>query len=317
MSGEPVGRPCWCGAKTARAKFSATLESGATFHYVECEGCGVLAEWPQLAGEELAHYYAADYYGATRKKFVGPVATLVEYFQGSRARLAAEHLAAGAKILDVGCGNGGFLVQMKRRGFAVEGTEWTEASAARIAAEEGIKVHVGDLTSLTLAATSYDAISLWHVFEHVPAPDATLAAIARLLKPGGVLLLAMPNQESWQSGLYGQHWFHLDPPRHLFGFGPRSLRKALDQHGFSVLSQSTLSLEQNPYGALQSQLNALGFSRERAYETLKGTSKNGAGAKALDYVMLALLAGPALFFALIETAVGRGGTMTLVCRKSG
>src|SRR5690606_6712860 len=131
--------------------------------------------------EQLMPFYASEYYGKTRRKFVGPVGDLIEYFQSGRARHVAAELPQGARILDVGCGNGGFLIRMAERGFLAEGTEWTHKSAARIPQDERLKVHVGDLLDLDLEEGAYDAVSLWHVFEHLAAPAETLAEIHRLL----------------------------------------------------------------------------------------------------------------------------------------
>jgi SAM-dependent methyltransferase len=162
-------------------------------------------------------------------------------------------------VLDVGCGNGGFLVQMKQMGFVVEGTEWSAQSAARVANEAGITIHVGDLLSLNLPEQSFDLITLWHVFEHLRDPHSTLQAIHRLLKPGGRLIMSMPNAESWQARRFGPHWFHHDPPRHLFAFGVQSLKNLLERDGFEIERISRWSLEQNPYGFVQSWLNARGY----------------------------------------------------------
>jgi len=131
-----------------------------------------------------------------------------------------------------------------------------------------------------------------------------------------LLFLSMPNHESWQAERHGRHWFHLDPPRHLHGFGVRSLEGLLSSREFSVLHRHTWSLEQNPYGWLQSFLNASGFPRDRAYAALKGTAHNS-GTRLLDLALVFLLAGPSVVLSVIESLAGRGGTMTFVARRRG
>jgi len=291
-------------------------EGDDRFRLARCAGCGVYTLVPMPTPGQLSRYYAEEYYGATRRKFVGPLADLVEWFQQGRARMVSARLAPDARVLDVGCGNGGFLLGMKARGFRAEGTEWTPESARRIPAEAGIPVHVGDLLEIDLAEGSFDAITLWHVFEHLAQPAETLEKIHRLLKPGGLLFLSMPNHESWQAERHGRHWFHLDPPRHLHGFGVRSLEGLLSSREFSVLHRHTWSLEQNPYGWLQSFLNASGFPRDRAYAALKGTAHNS-GTRLLDLALVFLLAGPSVVLSVIESLAGRGGTMTFVARRRG
>lgn len=307
-----VRRSCWCGGKRARVR--ARFRFGADrFTLVRCERCGVEALHPTPPPGVLAKYYATEYYGASPKKFIGPIARLVAWFQEGRARMVARAIPAGGRVLDIGCGNGGFLGQMRARGFAVEGTEWTRESAARVAG--GITVHVGDLLELDLPRGSYDAITLWHVFEHLAQPEETLRRIHGLLRPGGVLFLSMPNHESWQAALCGAGWFHLDPPRHLHGFGVRSLGALLRRCEFRVGSRHTWSMEQNPYGVIQGVLNNFFTPRDRAYGVLKGTSRAPVRQRLLDLFLVGVLTPAALAFSIIESMAGRGGTMTVVAER--
>lgn len=267
------------------------------------------------APEALAAAYSPDYYGGTRRKFVPWIANAIGWFQRGRSRAVAAVVPPAARILDVGCGNGEFLRHLQAAGFRPEGTEWTPESAARIPAEWQIPIHVGELTALALPSASYDAATLWHVFEHLSEPAAAIAELHRLLRPGAPLFLSMPNAESWQARLFRHHWFHLDPPRHLHAFGPRSLRRLLESRGFQWVTCSTFSLEQNPYGWMQSTLNAAGFPRERAYDTLKGLHPGTGATRALDRTLLALLAVPALGLSAAESLFGAGGTFTVVARR--
>jgi SAM-dependent methyltransferase len=315
-----VARACWCGASDARplARPAIPEWGGETITLVRCRGCGVLALHPQPNDVKLRLAYAAEYYGASPRKFVGPVARLVEWFQDGRARSVARHAPRGGRVLDIGCGNGGFLAGIARLGLAAEGTEWTAESARRASGHPGVTVHVGELGALALPAGRYDAVTLWHVLEHVRDPAATLAEARRLLRPGGRLHVSMPNAASWQARRFGADWFHLDPPRHLCLFGTGNFERLLRRRGFAVEARSTWSLEQNPYGIIQSVLNAAGLPRNLAYEVLKGTARDaGAPTKAAQLALVGLLAGPSLAMALLETAAGRGGTMTIRARTRG
>lgn len=267
---------------------------------------------PQPPEEVLRAAYDDAYYGSGETKFVEPLASMVTWFQGGRARLVRKW-AGGGTLLDIGCGNGGFLRQMARRGFAVEGTEWTPRAAAR--AGGAFTVHAGDLLELDLEPESRDVVTLWHVLEHLRDPAATLERIHTILRPDGWLFLSLPNQGSWQAERFGRHWFHLDPPRHLHGFSPRALRRLLRAKGFGVVHWHTWSLEQNPFGWIQSVLNSRGFSRDRAYSVLKGVGGGTGAGRAGDLVRVAALAMPALIYTCVESLSGNGATMTLVARK--
>lgn len=310
-------RRCWCGGTAARP-VDTFVVGEEHFTLVRCEDCGVCALHPQPSDAQLNTYYAPEYYGASRRKFIKPIAMLVSFLQGGRARFTARYVPAGGRVLDVGCGNGGFLMQLKAKGFQVEGTEWSAQSAARIPRESGITVHVGDLLSLDLPEHQCDLITLWHVFEHLRDPHATLQAIHRLLKPDGTLILSLPNVESWQAQRFGAAWFHHDPPRHLFAFGVRSLTRLLQQDGFAVTRVSTWSLEQNPYGFIQSWLNTRPrmFPRDQAYSTLKGLKTASGWSRLRDLTLVSMLTIPALLHSITEAFVGKGATMTIVSKRN-
>lgn len=310
-----VDRLCWCGAATAHPL--GTFECGHTL--VQCDGCGVQALHRQPDDAELAAAYSREYYGSTRRKFIAPVAAMIGLFQGGRARHVAHLMRSShhVRILDVGCGNGGFIMQMRRRGFEVEGTEWNAQAAARIPRDANISIHVGDLIDMNLPPRSFDAVTLWHVFEHLRRPRETLATISSLLKPGGMLLMSMPNVESAQAQRYRTHWFHHDPPRHLFGFGPHSITLLLELSGFRIERLGTWSFEQNPFGEIQSRLNERGYSRDRLYNQLKGLSHAGLGTRLTDVARALLLLPSALAKDIIDSARGEGATMIVQAREAG
>lgn len=264
----------------------------------------------------LADAYNQEYYGTDKKKFIGPIASLVGQFQQGRAKLVSQYLAPPQSILDIGCGNGGFLQQMLQRGYSVTGTELSPDSADRVDTELRPHVYIGDLLNIDWQDRRYDAISLWHVFEHLSQPFRTLEKIYDLLKPGGYAFFSMPNHESTQAQNFGPHWFHLDPPRHLFGFGPNSFTKLLKQTNFTVKKTSTWSFEQNPYGQIQSQLNINNPQRDRAYRSIKGDPSLARHTRFADYAKVALLTPYALIKSAIESYHNRGATFTLVAQKN-
>jgi SAM-dependent methyltransferase len=108
------------------------------------------------------------------------------------------------------------------------------------------------------------------VLEHLSDPRRTLREIGRILKPGGRLIVAVPNYSSVQARWSGPAWFHLDLPRHLFHFPVAGLRRLLVDSGFTLRSEHHFSLRQNPFGWVQSALNRLGrLPRNGLYTLLK------------------------------------------------
>ena len=144
--------------------------------------------------------------------------------------------AGGGRLLDVGCGNGGFLMLARQAGWQVEGLDF-DAGAVQVARARGLEVHHGGIEMLGERSACYDVITLCHVIEHVHDPITTLRRLHALLKPGGVLWLDTPNLASLGAARFGPHWRGLETPRHLVLFCSASMSDALTETGFSSLRQ--------------------------------------------------------------------------------
>ncbi len=139
----------------------------------------------------------------------------------------------GARLLDIGCGNGRFLMQMRMVGWEVAGVEPDPKSAGQAVAA-GLDVRTGLLAEGMFPPGRFDAVTLNHVIEHLHDPLQTLQQCVKVLKPGGVISIATPNLEARGHEIFGGDWFALDPPRHLVLFTPSSLRLALETCGFEA-----------------------------------------------------------------------------------
>ncbi len=140
------------------------------------------------------------------------------------------------RLLDIGCGNGSYLLLAQEAGWDVEGLDF-DPEAVKICLAAGLNVRVGGIEILQDKKNFYDAITLSHVIEHVHEPAKLLNQILALLKPGGMLWLATPNIDSLLSRRYGSDWRGLEPPRHLVLFNRESLYFLLHQTGFSEVKQ--------------------------------------------------------------------------------
>jgi 2-polyprenyl-3-methyl-5-hydroxy-6-metoxy-1,4-benzoquinol methylase len=141
-------------------------------------------------------------------------------------------IAAGT-LLDVGCGTGAFLHKMNKSGWQVTGVE-PDAGARQTAADlYGLAVQPSsDLYNLPEA--HYDAISLWHVLEHVHDIHGQLSQLVRLMKQNGKLFIAVPNYTSTDAQNYKEMWAAYDVPRHLYHFSPHSMNVLLNKHGLII-----------------------------------------------------------------------------------
>lgn len=135
------------------------------------------------------------------------------------------------RLLEVGCGDGARLIRMAELGWSVEGQEVDPLSAA-IAAKTGVKIHLGALENLNLPDTSYEAIVMNHVIEHVHDPLKLLMKCRRLLKSNGIFVAVTPNIHSYGHRIFKSHWRGLEPPRHILLFCQESLRRIAQNAGF-------------------------------------------------------------------------------------
>jgi SAM-dependent methyltransferase len=202
---------------------------------------------------------------------------------------------------------------LKAHGWECHGTELTAESAFR-ASQSGISVSVGEFQREQFPPGSFDLISFWQVLEHLPEPWKFLQRLRPLLKKGGIVAISTPNVESLQAKLAKGQWFHLDAPRHLCLFSPRTLGAMMGSLGFRTVEVHHFSMEQNPYGWLQSLLNLSGLPYDSLYTILKTQSP-----ARRDFLtslekgkMLLLAAGLSplcLFLSLGVAFLGRGDTI--------
>ena len=309
-----------CGGSARRVLFP--MPDG--FRVEECVDCSLAATAPPVPASEIGRFYPARYYGAANRRFHPLIERLIPRFRRRRAREIERRTAlTRGRMLDVGCGRGLLPAQMRARGWQAEGVEISEDAARHAREVLGLPVFVGPFDACPHAPGSFDALVLWHVLEHLPDPRAALAKAHTLLKPGGLLMVAVPNFESAQAAFAGPHWFHLDVPRHYFHFRLSVLERLLEEGGFAVENVSHFNLEQNPYGWIQSLLNRLGIRFNLLYDVLKTPSARNGAHPVKEHPLQMILMTAALVpivplsFALflLEVAARRGGTVEVYARK--
>jgi 2-polyprenyl-3-methyl-5-hydroxy-6-metoxy-1,4-benzoquinol methylase len=141
--------------------------------------------------------------------------------------------------LDVGCGTGAFLNTMLQAGWDATGLEPDET--ARKNAQELYQVQpLSSPEIFNLPEQQYDAITMWHVLEHVHQLHEYIDQLKKLLKPSGKLIIAVPNFTSADGQHYKSHWAAYDVPRHLYHFSPASMKKLMELHGMQVIEHKPM-----------------------------------------------------------------------------
>ena len=203
------------------------------YRLVRCSSCALVWLDNVPKPEDMWQHYGQDY---DRK-----IAEAGESSPG-RWRDRRETLSLykqGGAILDLGCSSGSFLSTLDGGNWDLHGVEMSTKSADRALALCGAKVFVGDILDAPFQPASFDAITCFHVFEHLYHPREVLTKVSQWLKPGGIFYALMPNIDSAGARVFKTYWYALELPRHLYHFSPKSLSRLAGSVGLEDVSMIT------------------------------------------------------------------------------
>jgi 2-polyprenyl-3-methyl-5-hydroxy-6-metoxy-1,4-benzoquinol methylase len=311
-----------CDGPLARWRSVATSDPSlpGTFALRRCARCGTAVTAGPAPTFEEAHDGGS--YATRRPRGSGLAAPLLRAFDRQRLRLMARHAprspastaADAPRLLDAGAGRGRFVAAARAAGWDAAGFEPAARGVEAAAAAYGVTLERAGIGDAAVADGSQDAVTLWHVLEHLDEPRAAVQRLGGWLRPGGVLLIGVPNLGSLQARIGGARWFHLDVPRHRTHFTPAGLRRIAEGAGLEVVAVHQVLLEHNPFGFWQSLVNRLSGTTSYLYYLLKRTERPRPRPLAVTLLALPLIPVAAAVEALAG-ALGRGGTMALVARR--
>ncbi|MBL7742880.1 MAG: class I SAM-dependent methyltransferase [Chitinophagaceae bacterium] len=212
--------------------------SGQSFRIAECADCSLRFTQDVPDAVSISPYYKAEEYIShtnTSKGLINRVYKFVRNRTMIRKRRLVQSSTGLQKgnILDLGSGVGSFVNEMKQHGWTVTGLE-PDADARKVA-NDLYQLDLGDTNEFyQLRSASFDAITMWHVLEHVHDLSAYIQQLRNILKDNGRLLVAVPNYTSFDAKSYGEYWAAYDVPRHLYHFSPRSVQVLMEKHGLRV-----------------------------------------------------------------------------------
>lgn len=207
---------------------------------VRCRACGLLRTNPRPTLNTIGYYYPDDYgpYVETRVHSVDNPASsrgawkrfLLPLFRWNTACVPS--LVPG-RLLEIGCASGSFLRRMAQQGWTVEGVE-PSITAGQAARALGYNVFTGPFEAMPERESSYDLIVGWMVLEHLHDPVHSLRKMHRALKPGGHLVISVPNAGSLEFAVFKDRWYALHLPAHLYHFTPGTLEAMLNKSGWRI-----------------------------------------------------------------------------------
>jgi SAM-dependent methyltransferase len=217
-----------------------------SFSVQVCGECGAGVTFPLASADELGAYYPDLYNPHDLPRGLGGMALAA--FHRVREGMAFRRMPLSAlaerrpgRLVDVGCGRGDLGAALLRRGWRVTGVE-PSPGACETARRRGIDARQGSLETVELEPRAYDAATFQHSLEHVPDPVGDLRRVHAALAEDGIVVISLPNFDSWQRPVFGDAWFPLDLPRHRVHFTRRALATALERAGFALVDMRTSTL---------------------------------------------------------------------------
>ena len=280
------------------------------YELVRCASC---ASAVTEGAAPAADAYETGQYSLKRPRMAAPVASFQRIVSRQPVRfLRRAGLEPGARVLDIGAGPGRLVAALDEAGYMASGIEPSRRSTA-LAQRSGRAVEQRDL--FDHADSQLDAAVMWHVLEHLDDAPAALATVRGWLRPGGLVLIGVPNLASLQAEIAGEQWLHLDAPRHRVHFTADGVRRLLVRSGFEIVRTHHLVFEQNPHAMWFALLTRLGMRSGFPFHFLK----RNIDARPRDLALTALGIPLLPVAAVLEAGAAlthRGGTVAVVARAA-
>lgn len=234
----------WCGNPSNHTylKVKDYFLTQEEFELFQCDHCGLVFTVPRPAPEQIGNYYKSEEYYSHQQNTKGFIPKIYESVKSINLRgkvaMATYDMVKG-RLLDIGCGVGDFLLQVKKLGWEVMGIEPSE-QASNIAQSRLGFAPLKPMDYEKLPDQSFDVITMWHVLEHVDDLKSQTKELNRLLRPGGRLIIALPNYQSFDCQYYSDKWAAWDVPRHLNHFTHDCLQGILNANDFKYLDTQRL-----------------------------------------------------------------------------
>lgn len=235
-----------CGSERLQHVFTVKdyTVSKQEFMIDECIDCTARFTQEVPNEQNISAYYKSEDYISHTNTSTGFINRLYQSVRKRTLKQKRKLVTASTgirtgKLLDLGCGTGAFVNEMKQSGWEVTGLE--PDADARAVAQRLYNIPVGDSSQFfALPTGTFDAIAMWHVLEHVHDLHGYVDQLKKLLSTEGKLFVAVPNYTSRDAAIYQQYWAAYDVPRHLYHFSPMAMQQLMERHGLKIVAHKPM-----------------------------------------------------------------------------
>jgi len=287
------------------------------FFLSECLACRLIFLQQKNEPNSDKNIYANYYKKETGERFGHGTEIVVKAFRFWRAWKVFCLKPKSKKILDIGSGRGWMLYFLKKyfKYDVAVGTQISENAYKFSKDKLGLEIYNKDLLDLELSSAKFNIITLWHVLEHVPTPEAYVQRIGELLENDGLVLIEVPNFNSWSRILSKKRWLALDPQHHKTFFTPDSLEAMLKKNNFKIKKINTFSLEYSTFTSAQSLLSLIARTNNYFFNWLQ--EENRIGCKIIFHALLfAILFPLCLIFNFSLYFSNKGEIINIIAQKN-
>lgn len=205
------------------------------YRIVRCSGCSLMFLNPMYSDEELSALYPIDYYayqdGFSHSRWKEIAKRLLWFRIGTRD----PQFESPGRILDLGCGAGWFLREMRDKGWDAYGVEINSTAAGLGRSKAGLNIFAGTLQQARFPSEFFEYVRANHSFEHISCPSETLEEVWRIMRPGGRLLIGVPNVGGLNARFFKEYWWYLGAPVHPYTYSAKTLPQLLRKHHFEIM----------------------------------------------------------------------------------